>query len=42
MFQGGPLHELFLIAINHQEQDIIGLNKKMVATYTVGELKILI
>ena len=42
MFQGGPLHELFFITIDHQEQVIIGPNKKMVAIYVVGELEVLV
>jgi len=42
MFQGGPPHELFFIAINNQGQVIIGSNKKTVATYIVEELEILI
>ena len=42
MFQGGPPHELFFIAIDNQEQVIIGPNKKTVAMYVVGELEVLI
>ena len=42
MFQEGLLHELYFIAIDNQEQVIIGPNKKMVATYVVGELEVLI
>jgi len=42
MFQGGPLHEPFFIAINVQGQVIIGPNKKLVATYVVGELEVLV
>ena len=42
MFQGGPPHELFFIAIDNRGQVIIGPNKKMVATYVVEELKVLI
>ncbi len=42
MYQGGPPHELYFIAINNREQVIIGPNKKTVATYMVGELKVLI
>ena len=41
MFQGGPLHELFFIAIDNQGQVIIGPNKKMMAAYIVGELEVL-
>jgi len=42
MFQGSPPHELYFIAIDNQEQVIIGSNKKTVATYMVGELEVLI
>jgi len=42
MFQGGLLHEPYFIAINNQEQVIIGPNKKIVAIYVVGELEILV
>jgi len=42
MFQGGPPHEPYFIAINNREQIIIGSSKKIVATYVVGELEILI
>ena len=42
MFQGGPLHEPYFIAINNREQVIIRPSKKMVATYVVGELEVLI
>ena len=42
MYQGGPLHEPYFIAIDNQEQIIIGPNKKTVAMYVVGELEVLI
>ena len=42
MFQGSPSYKLFFIAINNREQDIIGPNKKTVATYVVGELEVLV
>ena len=42
MFQGGPPHEPYFIAIDNREQIIIGSSKKIVATYVVGELEILI
>ena len=42
MFQGGPLHEPYFIAINNREQIIIGPSMKIVAIYVVGELKVLI
>jgi len=42
MFQGRPPYDPFFIAINNQGHVIIGPNKKMVATYAVGELEVLI
>ena len=42
MFQGGLPHELFFIAIDNRGQVIIGPNKKMVATYMVEELEVLV
>jgi len=42
IFQGGLLYKLFFITINNQELVIIDPNKKMVATYMVGEFKVLI
>jgi len=42
MFQGGPPHEPFFIAINNRDQVIIGPNKKTVAMYVVGELEVLV
>ena len=42
MFQGRPPHEPFFIAIDNQGQVIIGPNKKIVATYVVGELEVLV
>jgi len=42
MFQGGPLHEPYFIAIDNREQVIIGPGKKIVATYVVGELEVLV
>ena len=42
MFQGGPLYEPYFIAINNREQVIISPSKKIVATYVVGELEVLI
>jgi len=42
MYQGGPLHEPFFIAINCRGQVIIGPNKKIVATHVSGELEILV
>jgi len=42
MFQEGLPHEPFFITINNQGQVIIGPNKKMVATYVVEELEVLV
>ena len=42
MFQGGPPHEPYFIAINNREQVIIGPSKKIVATYIVGKLEVLV
>ena len=42
MFQGGPPHEPYFIAIDNRRQVIISTNKKTVATYVVGELEVLI
>jgi len=42
MFQGGPPHESYFIAIDNQDQIIISTSKKIMATYIVGELEILI
>ena len=42
MFQRRPPYKPFFIAINNQGQVIIGPNKKMMATYMIEELKVLI
>jgi len=42
MFQEGPPHKPYFIAINNREQIIIGPSKKIVATHVVGELEVLI
>ena len=42
MFQGGPLHKPFFIAIDNLGQVIIGPNKKTVVMYVVGELEVLV
>ena len=42
MFQGGPLYELYFITIDNREQVIIGPSKKIVATYIVGKLEVLV
>ena len=42
MYQGGPLHEPYFIAIDNRDQVIIGPSKKIVATHVVGELEVLV
>ena len=42
MFQGGLPHEPYFIAINNREQVIISPNKKIVATYVIEELEVLV
>jgi len=42
MFQEGPPHEPYFIAIDNREQIIIGPSKKIVATHIVGELEVLV
>ena len=42
MFQGGPLHKPYFIAIDNKDQVIIGPSKKIVATHVVGKLEVLI
>jgi len=42
MYQGGPPHEPYFIAVNNRGQVIIGPSKKIVATYVVGELEVLV
>jgi len=42
MFQGGPPHKPYFIAIDNREQIIISLSKKIVATHVVGELEVLV
>jgi len=42
MFQGGPPHKPYFITIDNREQVIIEPGKKIVATYMVGELKVLV
>ena len=41
MYQGGPPHEPYFIAIDNWDQIIISPNKKTVAMYVVGELEVL-
>ena len=42
MYQGGPLHEPYFIAIDNRDQIIISPSKKIIATHVVGELEVLI
>ena len=42
MFQEGPPHEPYFIAINNKNQVIIGPSKKIVATHVIGELEVLV
>jgi len=42
MYQGGPPHKPYFIAINNRGQVIIGPNKKTVGMYVVGKLEVLI
>ena len=42
IFQKDPPYEPFFIATNNQGQVIISSNKKIVATYIVGELEVLV
>ena len=42
MFQGGPLHKSYFIAIDNKNQIIIGPSKKIVATHVVEELEVLV
>ena len=42
MFQGGSPYEPYFITIDNREQIIIGPSKKIVTTYVVEELEVLI
>ena len=42
MYQGGLPHEPYFIAINNQDQIIIGPSKKIVAMHMVGELEVMV
>ena len=42
MYQGGPPHEPYFIAIDNKDQVIIGSSKKIVTMHVVGELEILV
>ena len=42
IYQGGPPHEPYFVAIDNKDQVIIGPSKKIVTTYVVGELEVLV
>jgi len=42
LYQGGPSHKPYFVAINNHGRAIIGPNKKLVAIYIVGELEVLV
>jgi len=42
IFQGGPLHEPYFIAIDNKDQVIISPSKKIMAIHVVGELEVLV
>ena len=42
MFQGGPPHKPYFIAIDNRDQIIIGPSKKIVAMHVIGELEVLV
>ena len=42
MYQGGPPHEPYFVAINNKDQVITGPSKKIVATHVIGELEVLV
>ena len=42
MFQGGPPHKPYFIAMDNKDQIIIGPSKKIVAIHVVGELEVLV
>ena len=42
MFQGGPPHKPYFIAMDNKYQIIISSSKKIVATHVVGELEVLV
>jgi len=42
MYQGEPPHKPYFIAIDNREQAIISPNKKIVTTYIVEELEVLV
>ena len=42
MFQGGLSHKPYFIVIDNRGQVIISPNKKIVVTFVIGELEVLI
>jgi len=42
MYQGGPPHKPYFVAIDNKNQVIIGPSKKIVVTHVVGELEVLV
>ena len=42
LYQGGPSHKLYFIAIDNYGRAIIGPNKKLVVIHIVGELEVLV
>jgi len=42
MYQEGPPHKPYFIAVDNRNQVIIGSSKKIVATHVVGELEVLV
>jgi len=42
IYQGGPPHEPYFIAIDNRDQVIISTSKKIVATHMVGELEVFV
>ena len=42
MYQGGPSHEPYFVAIDNKDQVIIGPSKKIMATHVVEELEVLV
>jgi len=42
IYQGGPPHEPYFIAVDNRDQVIISPSKKIVATHMVGELEVLV
>ena len=41
MYQRGPFHKPYFIAVNMKGQAIIGPNKKIVVTYVIDKLVLL-